>query len=446
MRCQASSNGPTDMAADTSAASRPSATTTMRQPVYHAPSFSASRRRGTTLVKICDPYRASRTFRSSSPSWFATSSIIRERSDWSANRDASKVTNRNVFGGCFFSAAPSMRPTLDFPAPQGPKSATLWPGDTCTHSCASSSATSLYAKRSGWPGSPGNRSPGSRAPEGTNSLAASGGGPDAPAIRPTLLPFGGLRNGMRGSSSEGTCSREGTTTPAVSRSRASSYCGTPRHRPARADAVAAAVRNRRPRRRGPAPQRRGHRLPGKRARTRSKGGDVDWLFFGAGSARLLPRLIAGRRTGPVFLSSLRPSPARVDVEAAVFDIAQRRVSILAKAPRAAFIGFALAMPNGKWKRLGWDRAPENDRPMIADAPDATRGATIIAVACLAFQRPVEARDQARLGVGTVAPKDCPSLRNPRPGAPGTLHATQGSPIHRTDCRRIAPTVGSPAPP
>lgn len=51
-------------------------------------------------------------------------------------------------------------------------------------------------------------------------------------------------------------------------------------------------------------------IVGKRARTRAKGGAVDWLFFGSGSARLLPRLIAGRARGPVFLSSLRPSPAR----------------------------------------------------------------------------------------------------------------------------------------
>jgi len=51
-------------------------------------------------------------------------------------------------------------------------------------------------------------------------------------------------------------------------------------------------------------------VAGKRARTRSKGGDTDWLFFASGSARLLPRLITGRRAGPVFLSSLRPSPAR----------------------------------------------------------------------------------------------------------------------------------------
>jgi hypothetical protein len=39
-------------------------------------------------------------------------------------------------------------------------------------------------------------------------------------------------------------------------------------------------------------------IPAKRARTRSTGGDVDWLFFGSGSARLLPRLIAGRCAGP----------------------------------------------------------------------------------------------------------------------------------------------------
>ncbi len=42
------------------------------------------------------------------------------------------------------------------------------------------------------------------------------------------------------------------------------------------------------------------RHPAKRARTRSKGSDVDWLFFGSGSARLRPRLIAGRRAGLVW--------------------------------------------------------------------------------------------------------------------------------------------------
>jgi integrase len=56
-------------------------------------------------------------------------------------------------------------------------------------------------------------------------------------------------------------------------------------------------------------------LENKRARVRSKGGDVEWLHLQAGSARLLPRLIAGRSRGPLFLSSRRPAPARTPAAA-----------------------------------------------------------------------------------------------------------------------------------
>jgi integrase len=51
-------------------------------------------------------------------------------------------------------------------------------------------------------------------------------------------------------------------------------------------------------------------LDNKRVQVRSKGGDTDWLHFQAGSARLLPRLIAGRTRGPLFLADRRPVPAR----------------------------------------------------------------------------------------------------------------------------------------
>jgi hypothetical protein len=43
---------------------------------------------------------------------------------------------------------------------------------------------------------------------------------------------------------------------------------------------------------------------------RSKGGDLDWLRFQTGSARLLPRLIARRTRGPLFLADRAPVPAR----------------------------------------------------------------------------------------------------------------------------------------
>jgi hypothetical protein len=51
-------------------------------------------------------------------------------------------------------------------------------------------------------------------------------------------------------------------------------------------------------------------LDNKRVRVRSKGGDLDWLHFQTGSARLLPRLIAGRTRGPLFLADRAPAPAR----------------------------------------------------------------------------------------------------------------------------------------
>lgn len=49
-------------------------------------------------------------------------------------------------------------------------------------------------------------------------------------------------------------------------------------------------------------------LAHKRARIRSKGGDLDHVYLQSGSARLLPRLLAGRTRGPVFLTG-RHAPA-----------------------------------------------------------------------------------------------------------------------------------------
>jgi integrase len=51
-------------------------------------------------------------------------------------------------------------------------------------------------------------------------------------------------------------------------------------------------------------------LDARRAPIRSKGGDTEWIHWGSGTAHLLPRLIRGRDTGPVFLSERRPGPTR----------------------------------------------------------------------------------------------------------------------------------------
>jgi len=50
-------------------------------------------------------------------------------------------------------------------------------------------------------------------------------------------------------------------------------------------------------------------LPNKRARVSSKGGATEWVFWQTGAALLLPRLLAGRSSGPVFLADRLPTKA-----------------------------------------------------------------------------------------------------------------------------------------
>ncbi len=55
-------------------------------------------------------------------------------------------------------------------------------------------------------------------------------------------------------------------------------------------------------------------LPNKRARVRSKGGATEWVFWQTGAALLLPRLLVGRTTGPVFLAGRQPTRAVPSVD------------------------------------------------------------------------------------------------------------------------------------
>jgi integrase len=43
-------------------------------------------------------------------------------------------------------------------------------------------------------------------------------------------------------------------------------------------------------------------LPNRRAKVRRKGGALDWIIWQTGTARLLPRLLKGRNSGPVFVT------------------------------------------------------------------------------------------------------------------------------------------------
>jgi integrase/recombinase XerD len=56
-------------------------------------------------------------------------------------------------------------------------------------------------------------------------------------------------------------------------------------------------------------------IANKRARVRSKGGATEWVFWQTGTAQLLPRLLTGRRAGPVFLAAGAPTRAVATVDA-----------------------------------------------------------------------------------------------------------------------------------
>jgi len=56
-------------------------------------------------------------------------------------------------------------------------------------------------------------------------------------------------------------------------------------------------------------------LDNRRAPIRSKGGEIEWIYWGTGTAHLLPRLLrlpdgSSRNNGPLFLAGRKPVPAR----------------------------------------------------------------------------------------------------------------------------------------
>jgi integrase len=65
-------------------------------------------------------------------------------------------------------------------------------------------------------------------------------------------------------------------------------------------------------------------LPNRRAKVRRKGGAIDTIVWQTGTARLLPRLLKGRRTGPVFLTDRK---ARVELPPGDIDQASGRARL-----------------------------------------------------------------------------------------------------------------------
>jgi integrase/recombinase XerC/integrase/recombinase XerD len=64
--------------------------------------------------------------------------------------------------------------------------------------------------------------------------------------------------------------------------------------------------------------------PNRQSKVRRKGGAVDIIHWRTGTARILPRLLAGRRTGPVFMTDRK---ARVALAPADIDLASGRARL-----------------------------------------------------------------------------------------------------------------------
>ncbi|MFC4062904.1 tyrosine-type recombinase/integrase [Planomonospora corallina] len=86
-------------------------------------------------------------------------------------------------------------------------------------------------------------------------------------------------------------------------------------------------------------------LRNRRAKVRRKGGAVDVIVWRTPTARLLPRLLDGRRTGPVFLTDRR---ARVALPPADLDPASGRARLSYRRAAELFEHATAALPGGPW--------------------------------------------------------------------------------------------------
>ncbi len=76
-----------------------------------------------------------------------------------------------------------------------------------------------------------------------------------------------------------------------------------------------------------------------------KGGAADVIVWQSGTARLLPRLIKGRKSGPLFLTGRK---ARVQLAAADLDPSTGRARLSYRQAAGVFTGTTAKMTSGPW--------------------------------------------------------------------------------------------------
>lgn len=144
-------------------------------------------------------------------------------------------------------------------------------------------------------------------------------------------------------------------------------------------------------------------LANKRGRTSAKGGDIQWIHWQTETALLLPRLLAGRGAGPVFLADCRPVRAVPTADLCPVTgrarLSYRRAEeIFERATRA------LAHPGAAKSELesvrGWTLHQLRHSRLTHEAEAGTNTPTLLAISRHASVRSLER--YARPGVDAVA--------------------------------------------
>ena len=163
--------------------------------------------------------------------------------------------------------------------------------------------------------------------------------------------------------------------------------------------------------------------------------DIRWLIR-AGGEGLMPN---GETVGqiPPDVPTQRcpggfPAPRKFTFTRARISKNGRWVELHARAPRAAVIGFALRLPNGRWRRVGWDDVAGDDAPLHMDLfIKAKPGDKIVSIPCIGWKVPVEAKPKTlALKPGDVRKPTGPFVEQPVKATAVDAACDAGTPVRQ----------------
>jgi len=143
-------------------------------------------------------------------------------------------------------------------------------------------------------------------------------------------------------------------------------------------------------------------LPNRKAKVRRKGGAIDVIVWQTGTARLLPRLLKGRRTGPVFLTGRRSRvelpPCDIDMPSGKARLSYRRAAEIFEQATAGEQGGPWTLHQLRHSALTHDAENGASTPMLMAKSGHTSVASLVRYArpsAEALARWQERNDPAR---------------------------------------------------